>query len=449
VDLNRNYAYAWSAAEWGAGDAPFSEPETRAVRGLVRARDVVGALSLHSGAANFGWVWNHTGELRPPEEALFEAVGARYLDTCGAPDFWLTNGADWYITHGDTTDWTYGGFGQHDFTVELSAVKSPPEAEIATYVGWHLQSLLEWLGRPPDRSVRVVDPDGAPLVARVGGPASGAGWSGLDGTWARWGGDVGWAWAPGYAPAPLVAPTTVLEPSDLVDGVPRPRVIGRGDGPTAVRLPGASGVLTLSMPGESAVSFPMRDGAWLVDPSALAPGAWTMTVAEGVLPRALFIGEVDDRVALTAAWRDGDSLVIEGRSLDPAGEAWALRGAGRSLERLGVRAGSARGLVLDLPPRDASEVLVWSAGAWLAVVDVWGTPMVDTSAPSTDPFVSVPGACRGDSGALGALLLLGFGRRRPRPQEPASARADRDACRPLSSRAGGRPGARPSPRGCS
>jgi hypothetical protein len=56
VDLNRNYGYQWGGQGASAnigentyrGPEPFSEPETRAIRDLARAKKFVAALSFHS-----------------------------------------------------------------------------------------------------------------------------------------------------------------------------------------------------------------------------------------------------------------------------------------------------------------------------------------------------------------------------------------------------------------
>lgn len=69
IDLNRNYAYRWNDSTldsgWGSdttsetypGTAPFSEPETEALRDFVKDKSFAIAMSLHSGinATYFPW----------------------------------------------------------------------------------------------------------------------------------------------------------------------------------------------------------------------------------------------------------------------------------------------------------------------------------------------------------------------------------------------------------
>jgi hypothetical protein len=83
VDLNRNFAAGWQfaspdpASPLYRGVAPFSEPETRALRDLVLATpELLTAISLHSGADRIMMpgVW---GEGRMPEAELYEEVGRK------------------------------------------------------------------------------------------------------------------------------------------------------------------------------------------------------------------------------------------------------------------------------------------------------------------------------------------------------------------------------------
>lgn len=437
VDLNRNYGWAWIASEYRAGDAPFSEPETRAIRALARARDFAGGLSLHSGATNFGWVWNFTADERPPEEALFVDLGEAYAAECAAPGFWITNGADWYVTHGDTTDWTYGAWGAHDFTVELTVDKSPPEDQVDAYVAWHLDAVLAWLERAPDRTAQVRDAvTGEPLPARVVGGGLAEAWTGPDGRWARWLLDPEAnlaVSAPGYAEAEL-ADVVDLVPEGLLATLPSPRLLSRGAGSQAVTVEGAGpGDLRLVQPGESDVVVPAdAPGAWTVDPAALAPGAWTLVLDEGTIPRGLFVGEVDDRVRIAEVAVEDGILRLCGEGFAVGAEAWALGGTTRApapLTPVGEAGADALAFVL---PAGTQDALVWTNGAWLSVVDVPGAPQVDTGAPDEDlpPGADVPvvvdeglhvaGACAaapgapvGALGAVAAAAALAARRRRP------------------------------------
>ncbi|MDP2315717.1 MAG: M14 family zinc carboxypeptidase, partial [Pseudomonadota bacterium] len=428
IDLNRNYAWEWTEDEAGGGTGPFSEPETRAIRALARARSFDAGLSLHSGAQNLGWVWNWTADERPLDEPLLVALAERYAADCTAPGFWLTNGAEWYVTYGDSTDWGYGAWGAYDYTLELTLDKSPSVEDVPTYTAWHLEAILGWLTRPPDRVARVVDDTtGEPLPARITGAEVAPLWT-PDGAVARWAeGDSPWsADAPGYAPAPLAAETRLV-PTSLLTGLPSPRLLSRGGDPTALTLPGASeGPLTLVQPGEVSVELPPAvDGAWIVDPAALAPGAWTLVTDAGVIPRGLFVGEVDDRVRIADATLVDGVLTVTGTGFATGAEAWSHGGPARAPHALLRLSETDDTLVFALPTTD-DDVLVWTNGAWLSVVNVQARPTVDPSPPPQveweppeeeplDPTLTAVGACstgpQPGGGGWAWLLLLPLARR--------------------------------------
>ena len=175
VDLNRNYAYEWSMWEWASGDGPFSEPETDAVRAQGVRRSFSHAASYHSGAVLCNYLWNYT-EVDSPDEGMLAYMCGVYEAATTAPDFYSTNGAAWYITHGDSNDWAYGVRGALEYTLELTADKAPPEEHIPGYVDWHLDASLLFLEEGARTGVagQVVDADsGVPVEARLTSQPSG------------------------------------------------------------------------------------------------------------------------------------------------------------------------------------------------------------------------------------------------------------------------------------
>lgn len=424
VDLNRNYGYEWRASEAGAGEYAFSEPETRAVRALSRARAFDAGLMLHSGAQNLGWVWNWTADVRPQEEWLLSALADNYAQDCSAPGFYITNGADWYVTHGDATDWSYGGWGTYDFTLELTSEKSPPEANVAEYTDWHLDAILAWLSQPADVTLVATDAHtGEPIPAWMASDSA-ALWS-PTGALQRWGDGPWTIGAPGYTSDTDGS----LTPETLLEVLPEPRLVSRGGGPVPLRMAGTSEApLTLVQPGESTVTVPADGpGTWTIDPATLAPGAWTLITAEGVVPRALFIGEVDDRVTLEAAELDSSVLTLSGSGFAPGAEAWSIGGTARALRPLLKVAEDADTLVFSLSSAD-EDVLVWVNGAWLSALDIHGVALVDDTPPAEradeEAIDALPveelravGACASARGGPAGLLLtaaLLAGRRRRR-----------------------------------
>ncbi len=57
VDLNRNFPIAWDEFTGGyKGTAPFSEPETQAIRSIFQRENVIAAVNWHETTANTNWV---------------------------------------------------------------------------------------------------------------------------------------------------------------------------------------------------------------------------------------------------------------------------------------------------------------------------------------------------------------------------------------------------------
>ena len=167
VDLNRNYGFEWSAQAFQAGDAPFSEPEVQAIRDSALLTVPYTSLSLHSGATNIGYPYNYTFD-DTAEEQLMQELCDVYADEVDNPSFYVTNGADWYPTTGDTNDWSYGTYGGMDYTVELTAAKTPPLRVLTEQVQDHTGAVLQWLAQAPDVVGTVRDADtGEPIAARL------------------------------------------------------------------------------------------------------------------------------------------------------------------------------------------------------------------------------------------------------------------------------------------
>lgn len=177
IDLNRNYPFEWTQG-FASGAEPFSEPETQAIAALSRRRAFLWSVSIHSGATNLGWPWNWT--LDAPEDLpIFESMGARYAESVGQPGFWTTQGSAWYITRGDTNDWSYGAFGGFDHTLEVSVEKAPPEEELGPIRLWHGEALLAWFDEATRAGARglMLDRRGAAAPRSVAPPGGRATWA--------------------------------------------------------------------------------------------------------------------------------------------------------------------------------------------------------------------------------------------------------------------------------
>jgi hypothetical protein len=115
IDLNRNFGYMWgydnigsspyTGSETYRGTAPFSEPETQAIRDFINAHDFVIALNYHSFSNLCIYPWGY--ETKYPEDYLiFKEMG----DSMSAYNGYIP-GPGWvtlYSTNGDSDDWEYG-----------------------------------------------------------------------------------------------------------------------------------------------------------------------------------------------------------------------------------------------------------------------------------------------------------------------------------------------------
>jgi murein tripeptide amidase MpaA len=138
VDLNRNYGYKWGWDNYGSsphpssevyrGPGPFTEPEIQAVRDLFSQNDFRALVSYHNYSQVILYPWGYTENPSASEDLLFE-IG-NHMSQLMAP----VNGRHYaaeragdgfYLTNGDTTDWSFGTYGIPSYTIEL-----PPDSSI-------------------------------------------------------------------------------------------------------------------------------------------------------------------------------------------------------------------------------------------------------------------------------------------------------------------------------
>ena len=115
IDLNRNFGYKWGYDNIGSssvpgsetfrGTAPFSEPETQALRDFINAHDFVTALNYHSYSNLLIYPWGYEEQF-PEDFWTYKEIGdsiSAYNGFISAPG-WITL----YSTNGDADDWDYG-----------------------------------------------------------------------------------------------------------------------------------------------------------------------------------------------------------------------------------------------------------------------------------------------------------------------------------------------------
>ena len=154
VDLNRNYGFKWGYDNTGSspqaksetyrGTAPFSEPETQAIKDLMEEHDFALGLSYHSYGNSFLFPWGYIDE-DTEDNTVFERLGRIY---CKKNEYIYGNAKDGiiYNTNGDMDDWTYGEQETKNkilgMTVEVGDSFQPPSSEIPKLVGENLEPAL-------------------------------------------------------------------------------------------------------------------------------------------------------------------------------------------------------------------------------------------------------------------------------------------------------------------
>lgn len=128
VDLNRNYGYQWGtggssdepSSEIYMGPAPFSEPETQAVKAFVEGHpNLKVLLSYHTFSELVLYPWGYSNDKisKQDDQKTFETMANKMASWNG---YTPEQSSDLYIASGDTTDWAYGTLGIFAFTFELS-----------------------------------------------------------------------------------------------------------------------------------------------------------------------------------------------------------------------------------------------------------------------------------------------------------------------------------------
>ncbi len=155
TDLNRNYDYDWGCCGGSSkatssityrGSAPFSAPETRAIRNFVLSRVVGGIqqikahITFHTNGKLVLWPYGHTttdipADMSAVDHQVFVTLGKGMAARNG---YTPQQSSDLYITDGDEIDWLYGRQRIFSYTWELY----PPET--STVWGDHY---------PPDETI--------------------------------------------------------------------------------------------------------------------------------------------------------------------------------------------------------------------------------------------------------------------------------------------------------
>ncbi|OGS48292.1 MAG: hypothetical protein A3J79_08190 [Elusimicrobia bacterium RIFOXYB2_FULL_62_6] len=127
VDLNRNYAARWCQAgashspysDTYCGTAPFSEPETLALKNFIEARKNIKTLMSYHSYSDlilYPWAGKDTPLENEKDRKVFEKMAQAMAGITG---YTPQQSSDLYVATGDTTDWAYEAAGIFAFTTEL------------------------------------------------------------------------------------------------------------------------------------------------------------------------------------------------------------------------------------------------------------------------------------------------------------------------------------------
>lgn len=127
VDLNRNYGFMWGTggsssdprSETYKGSAPFSEPETQAIKKFVKAQhNVTILLSFHTFSELILYPWGHKYDsIEDQKDFMVHKTMAETMAQWNG--YTPEQASELYIASGDTTDWAYGQQHVISFTFEL------------------------------------------------------------------------------------------------------------------------------------------------------------------------------------------------------------------------------------------------------------------------------------------------------------------------------------------
>ena len=139
VDLNRNYEYMWSEgsnntrSEVYRGPAPFSEPETRAMRDVVLKYNFSYAISFHSGIYYILYPWSSSD--RPTfHQHIFAEVANAISEMTGVPAGQASTSL--YYCYGEWMDWCYSNKSIIALTIEVYGNRDAFQSKVVngTYI---------------------------------------------------------------------------------------------------------------------------------------------------------------------------------------------------------------------------------------------------------------------------------------------------------------------------
>lgn len=180
VDLNRNYngsengdpLGAWGGAGTShtpsdttyCGEAPFSEPETQAIRALAYAHDFQIGFDIHSYSELVMWPWGYTTNVTPDDRSLSD-IGVRLAAING---YLPAQSVLLYPTTGDSIDWLYGGADVYSILFEIGTEFHPDrEDEVWGVINENMPALMLGIELAGDRDLSSFYITHSPVATRA------------------------------------------------------------------------------------------------------------------------------------------------------------------------------------------------------------------------------------------------------------------------------------------
>ena len=150
VDLNRNYGFSWGLDNTGSssnqvsqiyrGTAPFSEPETQAIRDFCIQHQFAITLNYHSFSNLLIIPWGFENSLTP-DDATYRALTSKMTEQ---NNYFVGTGLETvgYTVNGDSDDWMYGEQEQKPKIFSMT-----PEVGPATFGFWPPSSAIDQLNK--------------------------------------------------------------------------------------------------------------------------------------------------------------------------------------------------------------------------------------------------------------------------------------------------------------
>jgi carboxypeptidase T len=144
VNLNRNFEFQWGEDEHSSnnsdspnyiGPTPFSEPETQAIRSLVRSQDFVFSLSFSSSGEVITFPWGYTNDTISGFKLLSEIAN----DMAMYNNYNVKQASQHQANRGNIDDWLYGE-GILPFTILVGSEDLPLESEIEVIAQENLEA---------------------------------------------------------------------------------------------------------------------------------------------------------------------------------------------------------------------------------------------------------------------------------------------------------------------